>query len=247
MGVWINTIIAVLAVSLLSLIGVFTLGFSKDRLRKVLVFMVSFSAGSLFGGAIFHLIPEGISQLGSGLEFGLYLISGIVLFYVLENFIHWRHCHIPTSDDHPHPHGTMNIIGDGLHNLIDGMVIAGAFLAGPQIGVATTIAVALHEIPQEIGDFGVLLHAGYSRSKALLFNLGSALVAVIGAVIVLLLQGGGFVAGLLPFTAGGFIYIAGSDLIPELRKDVYPMSKLVKQFFFMVLGIAVMIGLLYLE
>lgn len=248
MGVWLNSLVSVFIVSVLSLVGIFTLAVKKDNLEKVLLFFVSFSAGALFGGAFFHLLPEAVEEYGFTAEVSLYLILGILLFFILEKFIHWRHCHIPTSKKHPHPVAFTNIVGDGLHNLIDGMIIGGAYIAGPSIGIAATIAVVLHEIPQEIGDFGVLLHAGLSRMKALFFNFLSALTAVIGVVISLTIGARleGYLQFLLPITAGGFIYIAGSDLIPELHKEC-KASKSFIQLMFLVLGVLVMAGLKFFE
>jgi len=248
MGVWLNSLVSVAVVSVLSLVGIFTLILNKDRLNKLLLFFVSFSAGALFGGAFFHLLPEAVEQHGFGLQVSLYLILGILIFFVLEKFIYWRHCHIPTSKQHPHPVAFMNVVGDGLHNLIDGMVIAGSYLVSPALGIATTTAVVLHEIPQEIGDFGVLLHAGLSRAKALFFNFLSALMAFVGVIISLLIGANseGYLLFLLPITAGGFIYIAGSDLIPELHKES-AVSKSFMQFVFLVLGVLVMAGLKFLH
>jgi len=170
------------------------------------------------------------------------VILGILVFFILEKLIHWRHCHIPTSKGHPHPLAFMNIIGDGAHNFIDGLVIGGAYLVSVPVGIAATIAVILHEIPQEIGDFGVLVYAGFSKLKALFFNFLSALTAVLGVIVSLTIgtRIGNYTLFLLPFAAGGFIYIAGSDLIPELHKESL-LSKSLMQFFFLVLGIIAML------
>ncbi|MBD3164273.1 ZIP family metal transporter [Candidatus Woesearchaeota archaeon] len=249
MTVWFNTIFSVLIVSLISLIGIITFALKAKKMNNIALFLVSFAAGSLFGGAFIHLLPESAEEMGFGIEVSLYALLGIVIFFLLENVIHWRHCHIPTSEEHPHPFGLMNLVGDGFHNLIDGMVIAASYMASVQLGIATTLAVILHEIPQEIGDFGVLIHAGYSKVKALFFNFLSALTAILGAIIVLFLGSGfeSFTLALLPFTAGGFIYIAGSDLIPELKKACYPLSRVALQFLALILGIAVMLLLAFLE
>jgi len=229
-------------------VGVFTFAIKPARLKKILLFFVSFSAGALFGDAFIHLLPEAAKELGFGLPFALSILAGILLFFGLEKFMHWRHCHIPTTKDHPHPFGMMNLIGDGLHNFIDGVLIAAAYMADSSIGIATTIAVLLHEVPQEIGDFGVLLHAGFSKAKALMANFVTALLALLGAVITLLIgaQNAAFIHLILPFAAGGFIYIAGADLIPELHKESESLPKSIFQFIWIILGIIVMIGLLYI-
>lgn len=249
MTVWFNTIFSVLVVSLISLIGIITFALNNKKLRKMLLLLVSFSAGSLFGGAFIHLLPEATERIGFKLELSLYILAGILFFFVLEKFVHWRHCHVPTSKSHPHPLGMMNLVGDGFHNLIDGMIIAAAYMASVQTGIATTMAVILHEIPQEIGDFGVLIHAGYSKVKALFFNFLSAITSVIGAIIVLVIgaKSGNFVNALLPFTAGGFIYIAGSDLIPELKKECTNLSNGIQQFLALALGILIMVAFTFLE
>jgi len=179
------------------------------------------SVGSLLGGAFLHLIPEAFGEGGFSLNISFLILLGIVIFFVIENFIHWRHCHIPTSKEHPHHLGTMNLIGDGLHNIIDGLVIAAAYFVNIPLGIATTLAVVIHEIPQEIGDFGVLLYAGFSKKKALFFNFLSALMAMVGAIIGIIFSqhSAVFAYIIVPIAAGGFLYIAGSDLIPEIHKD----------------------------
>ncbi len=236
---------SVFLVSLISFVGLFTFAIREHVLEKILLFLVSFSAGALFGDAFIHLLPEAVKTFGFSVSVSLSLLGGIIVFFVLEKFIHWRHCHIPTSEKHPHPVAFMNLVGDGVHNLIDGLVIAGSYMASIPIGIATTIAVVLHEIPQEMGDFGVLLHAGFSKKKALFFNFLSALMAVFGAAIALVI--GDSIADttsfLVPFAAGGFIYIAGSDLIPELHKETDP-KKSAMQLVAFVAGIGVMLGLL---
>jgi len=244
MNVWLETIIGVSVVSLISLIGVFFIAFKRDTLQKMLLFLVSFAAGSLLGDAFIHLLPETIESNGFCLETSLTIIAGLLLFFVLEKFICWRHCHIPTSKTHPHQLGIMSLIGDGIHNFIDGMVIAGSFLVNYQVGITTLLAVIFHEIPQEIGDFGVLIYSSYSKSKALLSNFIIALTAFLGAILILVWgsQVPGISGWLLPFTAGGFIYIAGSDLIPELHKETQPKKSLM-QLAGLILGIVIMLVL----
>lgn len=245
--VWAYTLVSVVIISLISLVGVVTLSLSDSLLRKILLFLVSFAAGSLFGGAFFHLIPEAVEG-SEALTASVYVMLGIIIFFMLEKFMHWRHCHVPTSKSHPHPVGMMNLVGDGLHNFIDGLIIAASYIASIPLGIATTLAVILHEVPQEIGDFGVLIHAGYEKTKALMFNFISALAAVLGALVALVIgaKTGGFASAIVPITAGGFIYIAGSDLIPELQKECAP-SKSLLQLIALLLGIAVMILLTFLE
>jgi len=220
---------------------VFTLALKPDMLKKLIFIMVSFAVGGLLGDAFIHLIPESIEQLGSSASACFFVLVGMILFFILEKFILWRHCHIPTSKDHPHPVVFMNIIGDGVHNMFDGLAIGASYIISLPVGVATTLAVILHEIPQEIGDFGILVHGGLSPWRALFFNLVSALFAVIGAVIALsvgphLKEA---LAALLPITAGGFIYMAGSDLIPSLH-DQKEFPKAWLQLVFMLFGISIM-------
>jgi len=245
---WIYSLISVFIVSIIALIGIITLLIKEKILRKILLFLVSFSAGALFGGAFLHLIPNTVEEFGFVLVIPSFVLIGILVFFILEKFICWRHCHIPTSKSHPHPVGLMNIIGDAFHNLIDGMVIGGSYLASIPLGISTTIAVVVHEIPQEIGDFGVLLHAGFSKFRALMFNFLSALTAVVGVVISLIIGSKlhNYTLFLLPFTAGGFIYIAGSDLIPELHKETKPIKSFI-QLLALILGIAVMLVLVLME
>jgi len=206
--------------------------------------MVSFSAGALFGDAFIHLIPEAVEESGFGLNISIYILSGILCFFVVEKILQWRHCHILTSEEHPHTFAYMNLFGDAVHNFIDGLIVAGSYIVSFPLGVATTLAVVFHEIPQEIGDFGVLIYGGFSKSKALMFNFLSAITAILGAFVALLLglYMTNFTVFLVPFAAGGFIYIAGSDLIPELHKEIKP-SKSVLELIVFILGILVLLSL----
>ena len=251
--IWSYTLISVFLVSAISLIGIVTLSWQIDKLKKVLLYLVSFSAGALLGDAFIHLLPEIVEIHGFTFAISIYVLLGIVFFFFVEKVIQWHHCH-HTGEEDEHSHhaesfGTMNLIGDGTHNFIDGLIIAGSYLVSIPVGIATTIAVLLHEIPQEIGDCGVLIHSGYSKGKALFFNFLSALVAMLGAIFVLLVDNSfsNLEIFIVPFAAGGFIYIATADLIPELRKESDDMSKSLLQLFIFVLGIAVMAALLLLE
>jgi len=250
MEVWVWTIGSVVVISLISLIGVVTLSLNKTRLRAMLLFMVSFAVGGLFGDAFIHLLPQSFEALGANLKTSFYILSGFFIFFILEKFIRWRHCHIPTSKEHMHPVAALNLIGDGVHNMLDGMIVAASFAVSIPIGIATTLAVILHEIPQEIGDFGILVYSGLPVKKALFFNFLSALTAVAGAIIALVLESRikGFAAYLLPITAGGFLYIGGSDLIPELHKeDHVKISTSFVQLAAIMMGIGIMALLVFIE
>lgn len=246
-NVWIYTLVSVLIVSSISFLGLLTISINTEKLKKILLYLVSFSAGALFGDVFIHLLPEIVEEVGFGLRISVYVMMGIGFFFIIEKFIHWRHCHIPHSKEHIHPFAMMNLFGDGVHNFIDGIIIGASYLASIPVGIATTIAVILHEIPSEIGDFGVLMHGGFSKSKALFYNFITALTAVVGAVVSLVISSyvENFTTFLIPFAAGGFIYIAGSDLIPELHKEV-EVKKSLLQFIAIVLGVLVMILLLFI-
>lgn len=247
-AVWLYTIASLILVSSISLIGVFFLSLKENILKKLLIFFVSFAVGGLLGDAFIHLIPESFEKLGSGLSTSVLILTGIFIFFALEKFIRWRHCHIPISDHHTHPLATMNLIGDAAHNLIDGMLIGASYIVSIPLGISTTIAIVLHEIPQEIGEFGVLLHSGMPAKKALFLNFLSALFALFGGLIALLISSRieNFALYLLPITAGGFIYIAGSDLMPELQHET-KVSSSVYQFVSILLGIGMLALLTLLE
>jgi len=217
--IWAYSLISVFIVSLIAFIGILTISIKEKKLEKIVLYLVSLAAGALFGGAFIHLIPEAVEDIGFNLNISLYILIGIVTMFVAEKFICWRHCHKGKCPIHSFAY--MNLIGDGVHNFIDGLIIGASYLVSIPIGLATTLAVILHEIPQEIGDFGVLLHGGFSRKKALLLNFATALTAIIGTVTALLTSAltENITIFLIPFAAGGFIYIAGSDLIPELHKE----------------------------
>lgn len=204
----------------------------------MLMYLVSFSTGALLGNVFLHLIPEVIEHDQSKL---VWVLLGILLSFVIEKFIHWRHCHDIECATHVHPVGPLVIIGDATHNILDGILIATAYLISIPVGISTTIAVLLHEIPQELGDFAVLIHSGMSKGKALLCNFLSALTAFVGVGIVL--GASQSIAGielvLLPLAAGNFLYIAGSDLIPELHKDTR-LKGAVIQLIMMIIGIGLM-------
>jgi zinc and cadmium transporter len=240
-------LLSVLGVSAVSLCGVVLLFLNPKILQRILPVLVSFSAGALLGDVFLHMLPE-MTEDGVSQQSWMIILGGIVASFILEKFIHWHHCHHVECEDHRHPIGVMNLVGDFLHNAIDGVLIAGSYFVSIELGIATTIAVLFHEIPQEIGDIGVLLYSGYSKTRTILFNVGTALSAVLGAAIILLLRipPENVAAVLVPFAAGNFLYIAGSDLIPELHKET-AIKQSTLQLMGIVLGIAVMMGLTMLE
>lgn len=242
------TLLSVIIVSLISFVGVLTLVMKKELLSKSIFILVSLAVGALLGDVFVHIIPEAYEELNNPLLISLTLIGGILLFFILEKVLHWHHHTTEHAEEHPHPVGNMVLIGDGVHNFIDGVLIAASYMVSIEIGVATTIAVILHEIPQEVGNFGVLIHAGYSKVKALWYNFLSALTAVVGAIIALIVGSNieDFATWLLPLTAGGFIYIALSDLIPELHKE-RRLSQGVIQVAAIIVGVLSMTLLLALE
>ena len=234
--VWI--LISTSLVTLISLVGILTLALKGKLLENVLFSLIGFSAGSLIGSAFLHLLPEALKGNGSEAAF-YYLVGGIVLFFLLEKYFYWRHCHEGTCNKHAFSY--LNLIGDSLHNFLDGLVIAASFLVSLKLGVVTTLAVIFHEIPQELGDFGVLVYGGFTKKRALFYNFISALTAMLGALIGYFLSdvAGNFSGFILPITAGGFVYIAASDLIPEIHKESDPKRSRLA-FIFFLLGIVFM-------
>jgi zinc and cadmium transporter len=229
-------IIATAVISLLAFVGIFSLSINKDRLDSALLYLVAFAAGALMGGAFLHLLPESIeSSENIELVFAYFLI-GFIAFFLIEKYLHWRHCHKENCDIHAFSY--LSLVGDGIHNFIDGLIIAVSFLADPALGVSTSIAIAAHEIPQELGDFAILVYGGFSRKKALLLNFIVAMTAIVGGVIGYFLSTTveGSLAFLMPIAAGGFTYIAAADLLPELRK-IYKPIKSLKYIILFIVGI----------
>jgi zinc and cadmium transporter len=209
---------ASIIVSLISLIGILGLFFKDKWLEKLLILLVGFSAGGLIGGAFLHLLPEALEQAHSSTIF-IYVILGFIFFFIMERYIHWRHCHQENCNIHAFTY--LNLIGDGIHNFTDGLIMGASFLISINFGAVTTLMIIMHEIPQEIGDFAVLIYGGFSKLRALYFNFVVALTCVLGAVAgyIISASSSSFSTFLLPFTAGGFIYISACDLIPELHKQ----------------------------
>lgn len=231
-------IIASFLISFFALLGVFSLAFSKKSLEKTLLFLVSLSAGTLMGGAFLHLMPKGAENLEIDVLLVLVLAS-FILFFFIEKMLGWRHCHEENCEIHTF--GYMNLVGDSVHNFIDGLIIAATFLIDIKLGIATAIAISFHEIPQEIGDYGVLLYAGFKRNKALFLNFLIASMMIVGGIVgyFLSLRIESLVVYLLPLAAGGFLYISTSDLIPEIRKEK-GIKRSLLSFGVFLLGIAIM-------
>lgn len=231
-------LLATFVVSLISFVGIFTLTLKGRMLDKILLILVGLSAGTLMGGAFIHLLPESVE--GSiGTDAFLIVLVGFILFFIIEKFLHWRHCHKGECEVHTFTY--MNLIGDSIHNFIDGLIMAASFVASIPLGITTTIAISVHEIPQEISDFGVLIYGGFSKKKAFVLNFLVALTAVFGGLV------GYFVSSqvenvvfyILPFAAGGFIYIAATDLVPEIKKELN-MKKYMLTLLVFIIGILIM-------
>jgi zinc and cadmium transporter len=218
-------LVAGLAMSALALVGAVTLVLPKRTLGRILLPLVGLAAGSLLGGAFFHMLPAAVDALGNDLALYLWLVAGFLVFFVLEQFLHWHHCHRADHDERQ-PLGYLILLADGLHNLIGGLAVGGAFTVDIRVGIVTWLAAAAHEVPQELGDFGVLVHSGWRRTSALLWNFVSALTFLAGALIAYALSDEIDVAYLLPFAAGNFIHIGAADLLPVLAAQTNTRDKL---------------------
>ncbi|MGD8484356.1 MAG: ZIP family metal transporter [Thioalkalispiraceae bacterium] len=206
-----------LLMSAIAMVGSITLLLKASTLQRLLLPLVAFAAGSLIGGAFFHMIPAGIDAYGNNIWFFAWILLGFCVFFALEQFLHWHHCHrAQTSCKQPLTY--LILLGDGLHNFIGGLAIAGTFLVDIQLGIMAWLAAAAHEIPQELGDFGVLIHGGWEKGKALLFNVLSALTFLVGGLVTYAMSFNFDISFLIPFAAGNFIYIGATDLVPEVNK-----------------------------
>ena len=226
MSSWIVILIGSLLMSLVALVGGITLILPAWRLRQLLPPLVSVAAGSLLGGALFHMLPEGFEALAP-LRSGVWIASGFAAFLALEQFLHWHHSHHypPGAGDRlaplsqSEPLALLSLLGDALHNLLGGLGITSAYLINPPAGVAAWLAAVAHEIPQELGDFGVLLHSGWTPRQALFWNLITALTFPLGAMLAWWLRDQLPLAPVVLFAAGNFIYIAASDLVPAIKNN----------------------------
>jgi len=242
----IQILVATFAISLIAFVGIFTFLLRQELLNRTLLVLVALSTGALLGGAFLHLLPEAIAEKGADLAIFLYLLLGFSIFFVLEQFLQWRHQHTATPQVKPFTY--LILVSDAVHNLIDGLIIATSFVTSFPLSVATTLAVALHEIPQELGDFAVLVYGGFGKKRALTFNFVTAITAILGGII-------GYLASsvmqtsiiyLLPFAAGNFIYIAAADLIPEIKHQVSPRRSIL-HFGVFIIGIAIMLAVKFIH
>lgn len=255
--IYLYALISVFIVSLISLIGIFALSLNKNLLQMSIFVLISLGVGALFGDAIIHLFPKALEESGNAPLISFFVLFGIITFFILEKFLHWHH-HTQTDtvshyEDHEHedaghkhkikPLGFLVLTSDGVHNFIDGIIIGASYIVSIELGIATTIAVILHEIPQEISDFGILIHAGFTKIKAIALNFATALFAILGTLLAFVTQtiSSEMIPIITAFAAGNFIYIAGSDIIPELHKSLS-----LKRSFVQLTSIFIGIGLMFL-
>jgi zinc and cadmium transporter len=207
-----------LAMSGLALVGGVTTLMSERTLARLVLPLVALAAGSLLGGAFFHMLPEAVEQTGNELSVYVSLVAGFAAFFALEQYLHWHHCHRPTSEHAPL--GYLILVADGLHNFLGGLAVGAAFVLDLRVGIVTWLVAAAHEVPQELGDFGILVHSGWKTRAALAYNAASAVTFLAGALVAYAVSGSVDVALLLPFAAGNFVYIAAADLVPQITSPV---------------------------
>lgn len=230
-------------ISLVSLLGILFIKIKKNRLKGELLTLVGVATGALLGDAFLHLIPESMAIINSE-KTGLMIITGMLIFFSLEKILKWRHCHDIDCDQNKEL-VWISLLADSIHNLIDGLIIGSSFMISIPIGISTSLAVFMHEIPQEIGDFAILIHGGFSAKKAALMNLGSAFLSVLGVLVIWLISDIGKIQGeLMAITAGGFIYLAASDLIPELHRHENKIKQSLWQMISVLIGLGIMYFLL---
>ncbi|MGD2136437.1 MAG: ZIP family metal transporter [Gemmatimonadales bacterium] len=234
-------LVAGIGMSLLALVGALALFIPTDVLKRLLLPLVAFAAGSLIGGAFFHMIPAALTHDGVALQVCGGIVLGFVAFFALEQFLHWHHCHRAEADCRT-PVTYLILFGDALHNFVGGVAVAGTFLIDVRLGIAAWIAAAAHEVPQELGDFAVLVHGGWSRARALTFNFASALTFLVGGVVTYAASASVDVTFIVPFAAGNFIYIAASDLVPEVNKHRSPAQNVI-HFVAFVAGLALLFAI----
>ncbi len=208
-------ILATILTTLLGLVGLFSLLIKKRLLERITLTLIALSAGTLMGGAFFHLITESLETHPPLITFSI-VIVGFIAFFLIEGFFHWHHCE--RSEGHPFTY--MMLVGDAIHNVIDGLVIAASFIVNVPLGVITTLMILAHELPQELGLFGVLIYGHHNRNKAIVYSVLAQSTVIVGGLLGYLLSSNinTLSTFLVPFAAGGFLYISASDLIPEIHK-----------------------------
>ncbi|MDP1709651.1 MAG: ZIP family metal transporter [Candidatus Komeilibacteria bacterium] len=239
-----NIILATFSVSLISFVGLVVF-FPRARQKSWVRRFIGLATGTLLASAFFDLLPESIEAFGDAQQALKIVLVSIILFFIIEKMVHYHHCNCPDeAPRHGRTHlAVTNLVGDGIHNFIDGTIIAGAFLTSPWLGLTTTLAVALHEIPQEVADFSILIYSGFSRLRAIIFNLTFGLTSVLGGILVFFLAAKltAIVPFLLAVAAGNFIYLAMADLIPELQSENNP-----RYIWWQLAWIAAGIGIIFL-
>ena len=244
-----TVLLATIIVALFSLSGILALSMNEKTLHRLLFFLIAFSAGSILGASLFDLLPEAVELVDEHEVFNI-IALGFISFFFLERFIYWYHGHGHSEDiedkhgEPPEGFAYLNLIGDGIHNFIDGMVIAASFSVSTEVGVASTIAVIFHELPQEMGDYGILIYSGMNKTKALISNFLAASAVILGGLFasVFLETVESLEGTLVAFSAGAFIYLSASELIPELQKE-RDFKRSLLQFAFFLLGMAVIYSL----
>jgi len=250
-------ILTTLCVALLSMVGILLMKTFSKKFERMIITLVALSAGAMLGNAMFHLFPEALEEgTGAGMSIlGVLAIAtaAFVLSFLFEQVFRWHHCHSSAhhGEEHPAFHCHVDVLptahlilwSDAIHNFVDGLIIGASFLVSPVLGFTTAAAVALHEVPQEVGDFAVLVHSGFNKKRAILLNFLSASTVIAGGVIGYLLSNtiGQVIPFLLPFAAGSFLYIAASDLLPELKHDE-DVRETALHFFVFLLGLLLMLA-----
>ena len=230
-----------IAMSAIALVGGITILVRPQTLERLLLPLVAFAAGSLIGGALFHMIPAAVQEMGNGAGVYVWITAGFVLFLALEQFLHWHHSH-HQAPGRPQPLTYLILIADALHNFIGGLFVAASFLVDVRLGIITWLAAAAHEVPQELGDFAILVYGGWSKTRALLYNFLSALTFLVGALVAYAASAQMEVTFLIPFAAGNFLYIGAADLIPEIKVGHDVKTNLV-HFFAFVVGLGLLFAL----
>jgi zinc and cadmium transporter len=238
-------ILSTFAISLIAWVGVLVLFFKEAVINKITLALVAFSAGALLAGALLHLIPETIEKSNANYNYFIIILLGFTVFLAMEQFIHWHHCHSAPCE-HKQPMTYLILIANGVHNFIDGLAIGAAFFVDLKLGLITWFAVAAHEVPQKLGEFGILLNGGWEKKRALLFNFYTALTVLVGGLAAYFFAREINIVWLLAFAAGSFIYIACSDLIPEIKHHE-KMTQNIIHFLSFLFGILIIWAVKFLD